>query len=116
MEKTKGNFDIIIDDGSHSTSHIMHSFEVLWNEALLPGGLYFIEDLQVNGFSETIPITNVTKATVNEIIQDWVMQMLEGDWAKKLLPLPSRLKWILCQAEACVLAKCDTNDPARCTK
>ena len=37
-------FDFIVDDGSHVTSHIVSSFEVLF-PALAPGGLYAIEDL-----------------------------------------------------------------------
>lgn len=38
-------FDLIVDDGSHVAQHIITSFEVLF-PALLPGGLYAIEDLQ----------------------------------------------------------------------
>ena len=114
--KSKGDFDMIIDDGSHVTRHIVRSLQAFW-DTLLPGGYYFIEDLQVNGFRETIVTTNGTRATVIEVIQDWILQLLiNGRFSTRpLLPLPSRLKWILCQAEACVLAKCDTNDAARCT-
>jgi SAM-dependent methyltransferase len=41
-----GGFDIIIDDGSHYTKHIIASFEGLF-EHLRPGGVYVIEDLHV---------------------------------------------------------------------
>ena len=37
-------FDIIIDDGSHIESHIMTTFNTLFEKYLSPGGLYFIED------------------------------------------------------------------------
>ena len=37
-------FDIIIDDGSHIDSHIMVSFNTLFDRYLSPGGLYFVED------------------------------------------------------------------------
>ena len=37
-------FDIIIDDGSHIDSHIMVTFNTLFERYLSPGGLYFVED------------------------------------------------------------------------
>lgn len=36
--------DVIIDDGSHVSSHIIKSFEVLF-PLLTPGGLYIVEDI-----------------------------------------------------------------------
>lgn len=39
-----GLFDIIIDDGSHVGDDILKTFKLYWS-SLLPGGLYFIEDL-----------------------------------------------------------------------
>jgi len=41
-------FDIIIDDGSHLTSHQIDSFGFLFNEMLVDGGLYIIEDLHTS--------------------------------------------------------------------
>ena len=46
VEESGGNFDVIVDDGGHRNSHILNTFMGLWR-ALKPGGLYFIEDLQV---------------------------------------------------------------------
>lgn len=43
------NFDIIIDDGSHVSKHIIKSFNFLFNYLNL-GGLYVIEDLQTSYF------------------------------------------------------------------
>jgi hypothetical protein len=37
-------FDIIIDDGTHIDSHIMVTFNTLFERYLSPGGLYFVED------------------------------------------------------------------------
>jgi len=41
-----GPFDLIIDDGSHYSSHQITSFNELFHEGLTNGGIYFIEDLE----------------------------------------------------------------------
>lgn len=43
----RGPWDIIIDDGSHVPYHMVFSFFSLW-KAVVPGGLYVIEDLETN--------------------------------------------------------------------
>ena len=42
-----GTFDIIIDDGSHQSKHIITSFNFLFNH-LSDNGIYVIEDLQTS--------------------------------------------------------------------
>ena len=42
-----GNFDIIIDDGSHVSRHIINSFNHLFDH-LSKNGLYIVEDLQTS--------------------------------------------------------------------
>ena len=51
-----GNFDIIMDDGSHYSEHILTSFKHLFPH-LKPGGYYIIEDLHsvYSNASFTIP-------------------------------------------------------------
>merc|ERR1712196_538605 len=46
VAESGGSFDAIIDDGSHRNGDILASFDVLWH-ALNPGGVYFLEDLNV---------------------------------------------------------------------
>ncbi len=46
VANTTGRYDVVIDDGGHKKIHQLPSFEVLW-EHVQPGGLYFIEDLDV---------------------------------------------------------------------
>lgn len=43
-----GPFDIIIDDGSHHSSHIITSFNYLFSAGLKDSGIYFVEDLHAN--------------------------------------------------------------------
>lgn len=45
VQSSGGNFNIIIDDGSHQSEHQLATLLYLWEHALLPGGYYFIEDL-----------------------------------------------------------------------
>ncbi|MCW2541839.1 MAG: hypothetical protein JWN95_3564 [Frankiales bacterium] len=42
-----GPFDVIIDDGSHISAHVITTFTTLF-PMLLPGGVYAIEDLQTS--------------------------------------------------------------------
>ena len=43
-----GPFDLIIDDGSHKSSHIIASFNILFGPGLKDSGIYFVEDLHAN--------------------------------------------------------------------
>jgi len=47
LEDGGGNYDLIIDDGSHDPAHQMISFDSLFH-ALNPGGLYIIEDIETS--------------------------------------------------------------------
>jgi hypothetical protein len=113
VRQSKGNFDVIIDDGGHKNSQIMASLTVLWS-LLKPGGYYFLEDLHVGrkpGYfhpHQTPPVTI--------IIQTWIDHLNIGakypEWlsphAAELIaryPLPHGLEGIFCQLEACVLMK-----------
>jgi|HubBroStandDraft_1064217.scaffolds.fasta_scaffold20811_2 SAM-dependent methyltransferase len=43
-----GPFDLIIDDGSHHSSHIIASFNHLYADGLKESGIYLVEDLHAN--------------------------------------------------------------------
>jgi hypothetical protein len=43
-----GPFDLIMDDGSHYSSHIITSFNHLFADGLKDTGIYFVEDLHAN--------------------------------------------------------------------
>lgn len=73
--KELGNFDIIIDDGSHMTADQQASFEHLFYSQLNPGGIYIIEDLHTSLRPEYI---NSKKNTL-----DW-LKTLKDVKVKKL--------------------------------
>ena len=43
-----GSFDVIIDDGSHMTSHMVKTFRWLFPRGLASGGIYIVEDIGTN--------------------------------------------------------------------
>jgi hypothetical protein len=43
-----GSFDIIMDDGSHLTHHVIATFNYAFLHCLADGGVYFIEDLNTS--------------------------------------------------------------------
>lgn len=40
--------DLVVDDGSHVPTHQFISFDILFREALAPGGCYIIEDIETS--------------------------------------------------------------------
>jgi hypothetical protein len=46
-----GPFDLILDDGSHRSSHMIASFNCLFADGLKESGIYFVEDLHANYWS-----------------------------------------------------------------
>lgn len=103
IEQSGGDFDVVIDDGGHTNCQIWTSFLKLW-PTVKPGGLYFIEDMQVaksdhykDGSSalcaEGTNVPDKLKGFIDTMIYDTNRR---GD-----------IKFIFCQSEACVLGKRD---------
>ncbi|MGY4648863.1 class I SAM-dependent methyltransferase [Mycobacterium sp. URHB0021] len=40
-----GPFDVILDDGSHMTSHMVATFRYMFVKGLAPAGVYIVEDV-----------------------------------------------------------------------
>jgi hypothetical protein len=113
IESHGANFDIVIDDGGHSNIQILTSFDYLWPR-LNPGGLYFIEDVQVGRRKDKEDSGG--KRIINDVLKDWIEQLmiprrLKG-WTHKI---PPDIRWIMCQNHACVLQKCEVDDVAHCS-
>lgn len=107
IKQSGGQFDVIIDDGGHTNLQIMNSFNRLWFEALSPGGYYFMEDIHVGRLYDG-PV-------VSDIISSWSKQMIGTETGTKIHDhkLPSKMKWIFCQTEACLFYKCSDYDTKR---
>lgn len=113
LQTSGGNFDVVIDDGGHRNTQIKPSFDVMW-PAVKPGGIYFIEDLQIGrdkGWDETDG-----KMVMSDIVQAWTEQLLIAKSSSSLAaaevkqealkwPLPEAVDFIFCQAEACAIGK-----------
>ena len=109
-----GHFDIIIDDGGHTFKQQLTSLKVLFNEALRPGGIYFMEDLVSNSLgggyedSADIPV---------EKIQDWIKALMLGETLLKS-QLKSHdvdhLQSIECFRGMCAFHKCPESTTAQC--
>lgn len=107
IEKSGGNFDIIIDDGGHHNCQIMNTFEKMWPQ-LNPGGYYFIEDLHVGVARLREKSSQCNNVEFHEYLVDWQKQLIYQTWKgqiKPKYPFPQDLMFVHCQAEACVLHK-----------
>lgn len=104
IQETGGEFDFIIDDGGHTKNHILASFKVLFQEALNPGGVYFIEDLHVGRTARRW--FKKDEPEVSDVLKDWMDQLLIESPHPKY-PIPKSVKSIGCQREACVIEKED---------
>jgi hypothetical protein len=96
-----GDFDVVIDDGGHQNCQIWHSFLKLW-PTVKPGGLYFIEDMQVGRMRKWQGYeTNTCKGDL--IVLQKLKQKLDEliyDKSHK-----SDIEFLFCQTQACVLGK-----------
>ena len=106
IEESGGDFDVIIDDGGHENCQIWTSFLKLW-DTVKPGGLYFIEDMQVAKLAKwrraesPLCSANTTVPDNLKIIMNDLIYRREDDHYE----FSSDIKFIFCQSEACVLGK-----------
>jgi hypothetical protein len=116
VNATSGNFDFIIDDGSHRNAHIWTSFQYLFKYGLKAGGVYFIEDLHVgrvatgeNWFAGGV---NNDGISMIEIISEWVDQLVTSS-ARNIETHPRSFRYMLpedvaridCIQDMCAITK-----------
>jgi hypothetical protein len=102
IEESGGEFDVIIDDGGHQNCQIYTSFVKLW-PTVKPGGLYFIEDMQVAKM-------NMYKRSYSAICNKRLIfpdKTLKGFFDDLMYDTERKgdIKFMFCQSEACVLGK-----------
>jgi len=122
VKEINGDLDMVIDDGGHKMHEIMFTFHALW-PLVKPGGFYFVEDLEVCwGPYQTFYLgEKVDGAYLNviDIFKGWMEYLVTSNLRPEsgVQPIPAGIKWILCQHEACVIAKCDegTSHSTHCT-
>ena len=51
LAESGGDFDIIVDDGSHDPAHMLFTFDILFPH-LQPGGLYIFEDVETSYWNQ----------------------------------------------------------------
>ena len=66
----KGNYTVIIDDGSHVPSHQWNTFSALW-PFVKPGGFYIIEDIETNYWSTEASIYGNRLASEHNIMNNF---------------------------------------------
>ena len=110
VDKSGGQYDLIIDDGGHNAWEQKPSFEVLWDH-LMPGGLYFIEDLQASNsekgmIRELLGWTDMLTSTRYPGHKNWKQTQHDPiSWVKWPSSLPKDMISVHCQAEICVMRK-----------
>lgn len=108
MREAGADFDVIIDDGGHHMNQQIVSLETLWR-AVVPGGIYFCEDLQTSYESVYEGDPEQKGRTMMGMIKE-----LEDD----LNVVPAKtvrkhevsrdMRWVDCQAEVCAFGKKET--------
>ena len=124
IQETGGHFDVIIDDGGHHNNHIYESFMNLW-PIVKPGGLYFIEDMQVGRHPDFSDLSGRGIIMI-DYIKAWIEQIVISSWGDhpdwgvspeilKTKKIPPGIRFITCIRDACVIGKCDGKPGTWCS-
>jgi cephalosporin hydroxylase len=107
MERVRekhGPFDIVIDDGGHTTLQMIKAFEHLF-PLLNPGGYYVIEDMGTQGHADWgKPYRDMPGLTVFDFLGDVLRGINIGPWQKEFVPsnpYKETVEWILFYPNLC---------------
>lgn len=78
LAETGGGFNFIVDDGGHTNNQIWNTFSYFFYKGLLPGGVYFIEDIHVGRHPTWYDggITGMNGSAVIDVIAEWIDQLV----------------------------------------
>jgi hypothetical protein len=115
VKKRFGSFDVIVDDGSHLSSHQIATFEYLFKIALKPGGVYIIEDLHTSFLADWggTAAAQQGRRTMVEYIRDLIMyqhfhhdeKMYKNANPATPHPILDWIRTIDCDREICAFTK-----------
>ena len=84
-----GEFDIVLDDGSHHMDHVMKTFDFLYKHTS-KNGIYLIEDMHTayweefgGGFPSEANFVNATKSMIDKLNADHSRGAIESDYITK---------------------------------
>ena len=113
VEQSGGGFDFIIDDGGHQNAQIWQSLSYLFDHALKPGGVYFVEDLDVGhhpayqAHGGSVP--GGEGDAVIDVFAEWAAQLVLGHKAQadqfRWKLRPAWISGIDCVPGMCALTK-----------
>ena len=91
IRETGGEFDIIIDDGSHRIEHQLKSFSLFF-PTLTDHGIYVVEDTGSVVGEQQLVTVNTLKELVDNIMY-WPKDFDPVDWPY-LADFPDKAKWV----------------------
>ncbi|KAI1839925.1 hypothetical protein JX266_013873 [Neoarthrinium moseri] len=106
IDKTGGNFDIIVDHNGHSMHQKNVPLEMLWL-SIKPGGMYFVEDLETTHVTECSGDASVGRGPKIKTMAKYVYeQMYENPQPNSMSDsITMEVKGIRCQMGICTLFK-----------
>lgn len=117
MREAGSDFDVIIDDGGHTMTQQITSLNTLW-PAVVPGGLYFCEDLQTSylaRYGGDITQKGITMmGMIKEMTDDLHVgahDLSEGssEQIARKHEVTRDMRFIDCQIEVCAFGKKDAS-------
>lgn len=109
ISATHGPFDIIIDDGSHRSEHIIQTFHILF-PLLKDPGYYVVEDLQTAYWPSWGGIHGKSSMDFLKSLVDG-LNHTENPFPKEVTYFDLHIREMAFFHNLCILRKADNNDP-----
>ncbi|KAI1839341.1 hypothetical protein JX266_014448, partial [Neoarthrinium moseri] len=106
IDKTGGDFDIIVDNGGHTMSMQILSLKALW-PSTKPGGIYFIEDLETLFISQNSSDASSDRDPKIKAMAKYLYELMDDEFKPSHLIsfINTEMRGIECQTGICALFK-----------